>query len=191
MKKVYYTICMLAALCVTTSCDDFLDKMPDKRAEINSSQKISELLVSAYPNVDPMMIYEHRTDNVMDNGRRFGEPERMIVENYSGKTSVRRTGMLPKRCGTVVTVRLQQPTRPWTLSGYSDLTQGMARKGERPFCAGHMLTSYWSTRSVSRIVKVLQVLIWEFLMWKSLRQLSGSCMTEERSLPYMKRLLVI
>ena len=29
-----------------------------------------------------MMIYEHRTDNVMDNGRRFGEPERMIVENY-------------------------------------------------------------------------------------------------------------
>ena len=82
MKKVYYTICMLAALCVTTSCDDFLDKMPDKRAEINSSQKISELLVSAYPNVDPMMIYEHRTDNVMDNGRRFGEPERMIVENY-------------------------------------------------------------------------------------------------------------
>lgn len=49
MKKVYYTICMLAALCVTTSCDDFLDKMPDKRAEINSSQKISELLVSAIP----------------------------------------------------------------------------------------------------------------------------------------------
>lgn len=68
MRKVYHTVCMLAALCVTTSCDDFLDKMPDKRAEINSNQKINELLVSAYPNVDPMMIYEHRTDNVMDNG---------------------------------------------------------------------------------------------------------------------------
>ena len=82
MGKVYHTVCMLAALCVTTSCDDFLDKMPDKRAEINSNQKINELLVSAYPNVDPMMIYEHRTDNVMDNGRRFGDPARMIVENY-------------------------------------------------------------------------------------------------------------
>ena len=82
MRKVYYMVCMLAALSVIISCEDFLDKMPDKRAEINSNQKISELLVSAYPNVDPMMIYEHRTDNVMDNGRRFGEPERMIVENY-------------------------------------------------------------------------------------------------------------
>lgn len=122
MRKVYYMVCMLAALSVIISCDDFLDKMPDKRAEINSNQKISELLVSAYPNVDPMMIYEHRTDNVMDNGRRFGEPERMIVENYFGKTSVRRIGMPPKRCGTVVTVRLQQPTRPWMLSGNSDLT---------------------------------------------------------------------
>ena len=47
MRKVYHTVCMLAALCVTTSCDDFLDKMPDKRAEINSNQKINELLVSA------------------------------------------------------------------------------------------------------------------------------------------------
>lgn len=82
MRKVYYMVCMLAALSVIISCEDFWDKMPDKRAEINSNQKISELLVSAYPNVDPMMIYEHRTDNVMDNGRRFGEPERMIVENY-------------------------------------------------------------------------------------------------------------
>lgn len=56
MRKVYYMVCMLAALSVIISCDDFLDKMPDKRAEINSNQKISELLVSAYPNVDPMMI---------------------------------------------------------------------------------------------------------------------------------------
>ena len=86
MKKIhYYTVYLLLALFATTACDDFLDKMPDRRAEINSNQKISELLVSAYPNVDPMMIYEHRTDNVMDNGRRFGEPNRMIVENYFWK----------------------------------------------------------------------------------------------------------
>lgn len=88
MRKVYYMVCMLAALSVIISCEDFLDKMPDKRAEINSNQKISELLVSAYPNVDPMMIYEHRTDNVMDNGRRFGEPERMIVENKFNSSKI-------------------------------------------------------------------------------------------------------
>lgn len=82
MKKYIKWFHLLLVLCATTSCEDFLDKMPDKRAEIDSNQKITELLVSAYPNVDPMMIYEHRTDNVMDNGRRFGEPTRMIVENY-------------------------------------------------------------------------------------------------------------
>lgn len=82
MKSIYHALCLLLILWITASCDDFLDKMPDKRAEVDNNQKISELLVSAYPNVDPMMIYEHRTDNVMDNGRRFGDPTRMIVENY-------------------------------------------------------------------------------------------------------------
>lgn len=83
MKTMYHKIYLLLVLCTLVSCDKFLDKVPDQRTEIDSNQKISELLVSAYPNVDPMMIYEHRTDNVMDNGRRFGEPARMITENYN------------------------------------------------------------------------------------------------------------
>ena len=83
MKTMYHKIYLLLVLCTLASCDKFLDKVPDQRTEIDSNQKISELLVSAYPNVDPMMIYEHRTDNVMDNGRRFGEPARMITENYN------------------------------------------------------------------------------------------------------------
>lgn len=83
MKTMYHKVYLLLVLCTLVSCDKFLDKVPDKRTEIDSNQKVSELLVSAYPNVDPMMIYEHRTDNVMDNGRRFGEPARMITENYN------------------------------------------------------------------------------------------------------------
>ena len=47
MKKVYYTICMFTALCVTTSCDNFLDKMPDKRADTKSSLIFWLLLISA------------------------------------------------------------------------------------------------------------------------------------------------
>lgn len=49
MRKVYYMVCMLAALSVIISCEDFLDKMPDKRAEINSNQKISELWYQPIP----------------------------------------------------------------------------------------------------------------------------------------------
>lgn len=86
MKRINYYIGIgLALLMCTASCDNYLDKMPDKRAEVNSLQKAEALLVSAYPNVDPMMIYEHRTDNVMDNGKRYGTPTRMIQENYYWK----------------------------------------------------------------------------------------------------------
>lgn len=191
MRKVYYMVCMLAALSVIISCEDFLDKMPDKRAEINSNQKISELLVSAYPNVDPMMIYEHRTDNVMDNGRRFGEPERMIVENYFwediSETDWDAPEALWNSCYGAIAAANQALDAIRKLG--PDLGNGPQR--ERLFCAGLMLTSCWSTHSVSRIVKVLQVQIWEFLMWKNLRQLSENSMTEEQSLPYMKRFPVI
>ena len=33
----------------TVSCNDFLDKTPDNRTELNTDQKIAKLLVSAYP----------------------------------------------------------------------------------------------------------------------------------------------
>lgn len=35
----------------TVSCNDFLDKTPDNRTELNTDQKIAKLLVSAYPDV--------------------------------------------------------------------------------------------------------------------------------------------
>ncbi len=76
---------MLVLVLSMGACDTFLDKLPDKRAEINSTQKAQELLVSAYPTVDPMMIYEHRSDNAVDNGKKYGNADRMIEENYFWK----------------------------------------------------------------------------------------------------------
>lgn len=86
MKKIYCTVCLLVVLCMASACGDFfLDKMPDRRTELDSNQKIRDLLVSAYPTSDPMMIYEHRTDNVMDNGKKYGSEMITLFENYHWK----------------------------------------------------------------------------------------------------------
>lgn len=83
MKTRISFIVFILAVFSLISCSDFLDEMPDKRAELNDEKKIKDLLVSGYSIVDPMMIYEHRTDNVVDNGRQYGQPtSTMIQENY-------------------------------------------------------------------------------------------------------------
>lgn len=50
-KKYLITIPALAAMLTCTSCNDWLDVMPDNRAEIDSSEKVYKLLVSAYPEI--------------------------------------------------------------------------------------------------------------------------------------------
>ena len=45
------------------SCDDYLDKLPDNRAELDSESKVRSLLVSAYPNATSAMMSEYWSDN--------------------------------------------------------------------------------------------------------------------------------
>ena len=54
-----------------TSCSDFLDTMPDNRAEIDTENKITSLLVSAYPGNTEVVMAEMASDNAMDNSARF------------------------------------------------------------------------------------------------------------------------
>ena len=62
---------MSLLLVSASSCNDFLDTVPDNRTEINSSDKIPTLLVSAYPQYLPVLIGEMSSDNVMDNGGQY------------------------------------------------------------------------------------------------------------------------
>ena len=50
MKK-YIKFIPSLLLVLIFSCDDVLSEVPDNRTEINSAEKISELLVGAYPEV--------------------------------------------------------------------------------------------------------------------------------------------
>ena len=68
-KKLIYM--MLSSALLLGSCDDFLDTMPDNRAEVNSIEKVTSLLVSAYPTKIDHVMTEMASDNVMDNGARY------------------------------------------------------------------------------------------------------------------------
>ncbi|MCM1509642.1 MAG: RagB/SusD family nutrient uptake outer membrane protein [Clostridium sp.] len=73
MKSVKYIALSALAVLAMSSCDDFLDKNPDDRADltVDADTKIPSLLVSAYPAATPILINEMLTDNVTDNGKQY------------------------------------------------------------------------------------------------------------------------
>lgn len=50
-----------------SSCDNFLDVMPDNRTTLDSPQKIKDLLITAYPTTNYALICELSADNFIDN----------------------------------------------------------------------------------------------------------------------------
>ena len=80
MKKHIFRLSLLFATFGLASCNDYLDKLPDDRTELNVDNKISQLLVDAYPTVTNNLPHEMLSDNVDDNGRGYSSP--VICENY-------------------------------------------------------------------------------------------------------------
>lgn len=85
MKKYRINILLLVFLGVLVSCNDFLDTMPDNRAEINSAEKVTSLLVSAYPDKNGGLIAEMSSDNAYDNGSLFTAQNREQEDSYLWK----------------------------------------------------------------------------------------------------------
>jgi len=71
MKKInlFYTIAFGAL--ALTSCDDYLDKMPDNRATIDTEEKVTKILVSAYATHNSNLMLEMASDNARDNGSTY------------------------------------------------------------------------------------------------------------------------
>lgn len=53
MKQKYVFSAFIGTALLLGSCDDFLNTMPDNRAEIDTEAKVTSILVSAYPNKTP------------------------------------------------------------------------------------------------------------------------------------------
>lgn len=82
MKNLKITL-LLLMLAGVSSCDDFLSEKPDNRTEINTPDKISEVLVNAYPQMSYFDIAETMSDNVFDSGVQFGSTLQKNLQNYN------------------------------------------------------------------------------------------------------------
>ncbi|WP_316804625.1 RagB/SusD family nutrient uptake outer membrane protein [Pedobacter nototheniae] len=67
-KKFIYIVLVTVVLFNLSSCKKYLDELPDNRAELNNTDKISRLLVSAYPANAYVVAAEFSSDNVDDYG---------------------------------------------------------------------------------------------------------------------------
>lgn len=57
----------LSAVVALTSCNDFLDKIPDTRVELEQVDQLKMLLVTSYPQSNYALVGEFTSDNVDDN----------------------------------------------------------------------------------------------------------------------------
>ncbi|WP_461640492.1 RagB/SusD family nutrient uptake outer membrane protein [Labilibaculum euxinus] len=63
-NKIYNSLFLLALFMVSMGCNDYLDKAPDERLEINSLDKVEATLVGAYQNDRGYRFTHWCTDNV-------------------------------------------------------------------------------------------------------------------------------
>lgn len=72
MKRFKILVCSLAFAAVATSCDSFLSETPDNRTQLNTTQKVKNLLVYAYPTYHMASFLEAMSDNVTDSNNPRG-----------------------------------------------------------------------------------------------------------------------
>ena len=80
---------------ISTSCESYLDKLPDNRANLNSEDNITDLLVSAYPTVAICMLGEASSDNIKDNGINYGTLNQVVEEYYRWQPSTQKNADSP------------------------------------------------------------------------------------------------
>lgn len=80
MNKALLYISTIAL--TVSACDGFLDTVPDDRIEIDSKDKVTKMLVSAYPTTSTILISELSSDNTTDNGVQYDTYEQVCSDAY-------------------------------------------------------------------------------------------------------------
>ncbi|MEO6455500.1 MAG: RagB/SusD family nutrient uptake outer membrane protein [Ginsengibacter sp.] len=68
MKRIFFYISCCFLFAISLSCNKFLEKEPDNRAKLNTPEKVSQLLGTAYPQANYQPFAESMSDNVTDIG---------------------------------------------------------------------------------------------------------------------------
>lgn len=73
---------LAAGSAMLVSCNDFLDEMPDNRTTIDSPEKVTMMLVSAYSEALPIVVLEQMSDNTDDRGKKFNVSNDLWEDAY-------------------------------------------------------------------------------------------------------------
>lgn len=82
MTKKHFIIILSLVLISSTSCKKYLDQVPDQRTELNTVQKVSELLGTAYTQADYVTFTEAASDNSEDKGINVGDLQPVNQDAY-------------------------------------------------------------------------------------------------------------
>ncbi|MGH2646741.1 MAG: RagB/SusD family nutrient uptake outer membrane protein, partial [Ginsengibacter sp.] len=80
MKKIFFYTFFCLLLVLGSGCNKFLEKEPDNRAKLDSPEKVSELLGTAYPQANYQPFAETMSDDVTDIGS--GATDNTIHDPY-------------------------------------------------------------------------------------------------------------
>lgn len=83
MKNSKYIIPLIVLAATMGSCSKMLEKAPDNRTEINSVEKVAQLLGTAYPTYDYLTFTEKSSDNSEDKGPGVGTLDDMHSRYYT------------------------------------------------------------------------------------------------------------
>ena len=106
MKNNTYIIGALLSLSFAfTSCNDFLDKLPDNRIEIRKPEDATRLLVTAYPETHPAYLFEMYSDNVDEHDN----PSWSAADRFQEQAFKWQIKRLLTNFGTAIIRLLQRP----------------------------------------------------------------------------------
>lgn len=99
INTIYRVALFSVSVLPVLSCNKFLDEMPDSRTELDTPEKISQILVSAYTDLLPVTLQELRSDNVVDYGNDIDVYQAIFDQVY--------------RCTDVTGESFDSPTELW------------------------------------------------------------------------------
>ena len=158
-----HILALLAFLTLTfASCNDFLDELPDNRTELDTEEKITKILTTAYPTTSWNFLAEYYSDNTDDNGDKYSIFDRLTSEVYAWQDSYESgndcAGTLWSYCYSAVSTAnaalqaIEKMGNPPTLN---------AQRGEALMCRAysHFVLSYIFCHGAKRMPILLSVFL--------------------------------
>jgi len=147
MKNIKITLSLLILISFT-SCDDFLSEVPDNRTQIDTPEKISELLVTAYPDRTYMLMAETMSDNVFDSDMQDSDVDNRQSFNWEMQSQfgIDTEGDFWNSCYRAIAAANQALAAIDELGNSASLNP---QKGEALMARAYnhfMLVSFWSQR---------------------------------------------